>query len=160
MVVPAPRGGAHTSLPCTEWDDFSMERKRSQWPGIKTEAWGASPGGPVAETLCSQGRGLGFGPWSAFPGGTSNKEPTYQCRRHKRHGFEPSIRKIFCRRAWQPTLLFFPGESHGQGAWRATIHSVAKSRTRLEQLSTQVSLSNPKFGKIFLAFESRVCLRV
>ena len=93
MIVPAPRGGAHTSLPCTEWDDFSMERKRSQWPGIKTEAWGASPGGPVAETLCSQGRGLGFGPWSAFPGGTSDKEPTYQCRRHKRHGFDPWIGK-------------------------------------------------------------------
>ena len=39
---------------------------------------------------------------------------------------------IFWRRAWQPTLLFFPGESHGQGAWQATVYSVAKSWTRLE----------------------------
>ena len=32
---------------------------------------------------------------------------------------------------WQPTPLFLPGEFHGQGAWRATVHGVAKSRTRL-----------------------------
>ena len=24
-----------------------------------------------------------------FPGGTSVKEPAFQCRRHKRHGFDP-----------------------------------------------------------------------
>ena len=95
-----------------------------------------------------------------FPGGTSGKESVCQCRRLKRHGFIPSIGKIFWRRAWQPTLLFFPGESHGQGAWQATVHSVAKSWTQLERFSTQAPLSNPKFGKIFLAFESRVCLRV
>ena len=31
---------------------------------------------------------------------------------------------------WQPTPGFLPGESHGQ-KWRATVHRVAKSRTRL-----------------------------
>ena len=49
-----------------------------------------------------------------FPGGTSGKEPTYQCRRHKRHGFALWIGKISWRRAWQPTPDFLPGESHGQ----------------------------------------------
>ena len=63
--------------------------------------------------LRSQSRGLGFGPWSAFPGGASGKEPTCQCRRHKRHGFDPWVGKIPWRRAWQPTLVL-PGESHGQ----------------------------------------------
>ena len=29
-------------------------------------------------------------------------------------GFKPSVRKIPWRRAWQPTLVFLPGESHGQ----------------------------------------------
>ena len=48
-----------------------------------------------------------------FPGGTTGKEPTYQCRRHKRQGFDPWVRKIPWRRAWQPTLVL-PGESHGQ----------------------------------------------
>ena len=49
-----------------------------------------------------------------FPGGTSGKEPTCQCRRHKRRGFHPWIRKIPWRRAWQPTPVFLLGESHGQ----------------------------------------------
>ena len=30
-------------------------------------------------------------------------------------------------RKWQPTPVFLPGESHGQGAWQATVHGVAKS---------------------------------
>ena len=29
-------------------------------------------------------------------------------------GFEPWVGKIPCRKAWQPTLVFLPGESHGQ----------------------------------------------
>ena len=34
------------------------------------------------------------------------KEPTCQCRRLKRHGFNPWVRKIPWRRAWQPTLVY------------------------------------------------------
>ena len=44
----------------------------------------------------------------------NGKEPTYQCRRHKRQGFNPCVRKIPWRRAWQPTPVFLPRESHGQ----------------------------------------------
>ena len=43
------------------------------------------------------GEGLHFpcGPSCArFPGGTSSKEPSCQCRRQKRHGFDPWVRKI------------------------------------------------------------------
>ena len=49
-----------------------------------------------------------------FPGGASGKESTSQCRRRKRCGFNPWVRKIPWRRAWQPTPVFLPGESHGQ----------------------------------------------
>ena len=49
-----------------------------------------------------------------LPSGTGGKEPTCQCRRCKRHRFDPWIRKIPWRRAWQPTPVFLPGESHGQ----------------------------------------------
>ena len=31
-----------------------------------------------------------------------------------RHKFDAWVGKIPCRRAWQPTLVFLPGESHGQ----------------------------------------------
>ena len=47
----------------------------------------------------------------SFPGGTSGKEPTCQC---KRCGFEPWVGKIPWMRAWQLTPVFLPGESHGQ----------------------------------------------
>ena len=31
----------------------------------------------------------------------------------------------------KPTPVFLPGESYGRGAWQATVHRVAKRRTRL-----------------------------
>ena len=49
-----------------------------------------------------------------FSGGTVDKESACQCKRHKRSGFNPWVRKISLRRKWQPTLAFLPGQSHGQ----------------------------------------------
>ena len=46
-----------------------------------------------------------------FPGGTSGKESTCQC---KRCSFNPWVRKIPWSRKRQPTLIFLPGKSHGQ----------------------------------------------
>ena len=40
------------------------------------------------------------------------------------------------RRKWQPTPVFLPGESQGQGAWWAAVYAVAQSRTRLKRLSS------------------------
>ena len=52
---------------------------------------------------------------AGFPiGGASGKEPACQGGRRKRHGFDPWVRKIPWRQAWQPTPLFLPGESQGQ----------------------------------------------
>ena len=52
-----------------------------------------------------------------FPGGTSGKEPACQCRRYKRHRFDLWVGKIpRRRRAWQPSQVFLPGESHGEGS--------------------------------------------
>ena len=46
-----------------------------------------------------------------FADGASGKEPNCQCRRGKRHGFNPWVGNIPFRRAWKPTLVFLPGES-------------------------------------------------
>ena len=46
-----------------------------------------------------------------FPGGANGKEPICQCRKWKSHGFDPWVRKIPWKRAWQPAPVFFPGES-------------------------------------------------
>ena len=51
-----------------------------------------------------------------FPVGSGGKESACQYRRHKRCGFDPWVRKIPWRRAWQPTAVFLPGESHGQSS--------------------------------------------
>ena len=48
------------------------------------------------------------------PGGAGGKEPICQCRRCKRHKFNPWVRKIPWRRAWQPTPVLLPGEYHRQ----------------------------------------------
>ena len=48
---------------------------------------------------------------AGFPGGTSGKESTCQCRRHKGCGFNLWFGKIPWRRAWQATSVFLPGES-------------------------------------------------
>ena len=59
--------------------------------------------------------------WS-FPGGSSDKESTCQCWRHKRHGFDPWVGKIPWRRKWQPTPVFLQKKSRDKGAWQATVH--------------------------------------
>ena len=41
------------------------------------------------------------------------KEPICQCGRCKRQVFDPWVRKLPWRRAWQSTPVFFPGKSHG-----------------------------------------------
>ena len=43
-------------------------------------------------------------------------QPAYghvQCKRRRRHGFDPWVGKIPWRRAWQPTPVFSPGEPQG-----------------------------------------------
>ena len=57
-----------------------------------------------------------FFPLGQHPSGSQTligEASTCQCRRYKRHGFDPWVRKIPWRRKWQSTLMFLPGESHG-----------------------------------------------
>ena len=49
-----------------------------------------------------------------FPGGANGKELACQFRRHKKLEFNPLVRNIPWRRAWQPTPVFLPGESGGK----------------------------------------------
>ena len=67
----------------------------------------------------------------AFPGGASGKEPPCQCRRCRRPGFNPWVGKIPWRRKWQSTPVFFLENPMDRGAWRATVHGVTQSQTRL-----------------------------
>ena len=48
-----------------------------------------------------------------LPRWLSSKESACQCKRPK---FDPWIRKVPWRRKWQPTPVFLPRKSHGQGS--------------------------------------------
>ena len=63
---------------------------------------------------CSRGNSQSYGSTIGLPGWLSGKESACQCRRLKRCGFDPWIRKIPWRRKWELTPVFLPGKSHGQ----------------------------------------------
>jgi len=44
------------------------------------------------------------------------QKTTCQFRRQKRHAFIPWVGKIPWSRAWQPTAVFVPGDSHEHGS--------------------------------------------
>ena len=82
-----------------------------------------------------------------FSGGTSGKEPSCQCRRHKRLRFDPWVGKIPWRRVWKPTPIFLPGESHGQRSlagyspWRHSQTGLSQQACMLQpQSSTRTAL--------------------
>jgi len=56
-------------------------------------------------------------------------KPACQCRRHKRCGFNPWVRKRAWRRGGQPTPVFLPGEFHGQRVLATTVYRVTESWT-------------------------------
>ena len=62
-----------------------------------------------------------------LPGDASGKEPTCQCRRHKRHWFDPWVGKIPWRRNGNPLQCSCLENPMERGAWRATVHVVTNS---------------------------------
>ena len=87
------------------------------------------PGGYCAKWTSSHRMG--------FPSGTSGKESYCQCRRHKRHGFNPWVGKIPWSRKWQPTSVFLPGEFHGQRSLAGYSPWGHKESDMTEHTSTQ-----------------------
>ena len=63
------------------------------------------------------------------------------CLQCRRPWFDPWVGKIPWRRKWQPTPVFFPGESHGWGTWWATVHGVTKSWPRLSNFTFPLGLT-------------------
>ena len=68
------------------------------------------------------------------------KESACQCRRC---GFDLWVRKIPWRRAWQPTPVFLPGESHGQRSLAGYSPRGHRESDTAEQLSAHKELCKP-----------------
>ena len=63
----------------------------------------------------------------------SGKESACQCRRRKRHRFDPWVGKIPSSRKWQPTPIFLPGKiPWTEEPDKSTVHRVTKSQNVLE----------------------------
>ena len=69
-----------------------------------------------------------------FPGSASVKESTCQCRRWKRFGFTPSVKKIPGTRSGNPLQYSYLENPMKKGAWWDTVTGVTEVDT-IEQLS-------------------------
>jgi len=87
---------------------------------------------------CNHHRDLvGSGPFNTclsgikgFPSGSAGKETAYQCRRC---GFSPWVGKIPWSRKWQPTPVFSPEKSHGQGNLAGYIQSMGSQESDMPE---------------------------
>ena len=68
-------------------------------------------------------------------------------------GFDPWVRKIPWRRTWQPSQVFLPGESHGQGSLVGYIPRGHKELDMTERL-TDIHSKFIWFGNVLLLIES------
>ena len=98
-----------------------------------------------------------------FPGGTSGKESTCQCRRLMRHRFDPWIRKIPSDKKWQPTPVFLPGKSDGQMSQVGNSLGVTKHWTWLSTHTytckyTQIIKANFPFYDYYWGSDGAKCL--
>ena len=70
-----------------------------------------------------------------LPRWLSVKESTCQCRRFWRHGFDPWVGRSPGVGNGNPFQYFCLGNPMDRGAWRATVHGVATSQTRLSDFT-------------------------
>ena len=71
-----------------------------------------------------------------LPSQRRGKEPSCQCRRPMRWRFNPWVRKMPQRRAWQLIPAFLPGESHGQSSLAGYSQQGHETLDTTEQLHT------------------------
>ena len=62
-----------------------------------------------------------------------------ECRRCRKHRFNPWVRKTLWRRKWQPTPIFLPEKSHGQRGLVGYSTKGHKEADVTEQQSTEYS---------------------
>ena len=71
-----------------------------------------------------------------FPGGTSHKEFSCQCRRFRARKCDPWVGKIPWRRMWNPFQYSCLENPVDRGAWWAMVHTVTNSWTQFYFNST------------------------
>ena len=73
-----------------------------------------------------------------FPVGANGKGSACNARDAGRRGFDPWVRKIPWKRAWQPTPVFLPKKFHGQRSLEGYSPWICKESDMTEQLCTRI----------------------
>ena len=121
--------GCHFLLQCMK---MKSESEAAQSCPTPSNPMDCSPPGSSIHGIF-QARVLEWGAIAFSAGGASGKELLCQCRRLKRHGFDPWARKIPWSRKWQCFLQYsFLENPMDRGTWQATVHRVIKSWTQLK----------------------------
>ena len=111
---------------------------------IGKRKWGTSHLYNLIGVLPSFSNSQKYASWNCgfpgLPGSANGKEPTCQCRRHRRLGFDPWVQKISWRGTWQLSPVFLPGKSHGQRSL-AGYSPWSQSQTWLNQLIMHTHVS-------------------
>ena len=127
--------------PCQQ-DAFPLKQLPSQPSGVAirqclTDAWGGEDeGAPGTAAMVESVRVWAQSPSLSllgFPGGSDGEESAYNMGDL---GSIPGLGRFPWRREWLPTPVFLPRESMHRGAWRATVHGVTESWTRLRNYTT------------------------
>ena len=99
---------------------------------------------------------------TGFPGAASGKELAgfFMQESKCRHGFSPWIGKISWKKAWKPTPVFLPGESHGQRNLAGYSPQVTKNQNQLSNFHfslfiQQISGKGP-CTRLFIRSESEL----
>ena len=81
----------------------------------------------------------------------SGKESACQCKRQKKHEFDPWVRKIPWRRTWQPSPVFVPGES----PWKEEPGGLQPMGSQTDTVSTHVNTKSPLHTSLCLTAFNR-----
>ena len=99
----------------SEWTFRWFSLQSLSWPGLyRLEQRWVKPHRPKLQIGGQNQCHHCFKPLPCVPVVLGVKNPPANAGRCKRCRFDPRVRKILWRRTWQPTLVFFPWESHGQ----------------------------------------------
>ena len=139
--LPRKSHGWRSLVGCSPWGHEKSDTTERLHFHFSLSCIGEGNGNPL-QCSCLENPRDGEAWWTAVYGVAQSRtrlkwlssSSSSQCRRHKRCGFNSWVRKIPLRRAWQPTPVFLPGESHEQRSL-ASVHGVAKSQTWLNWLS-------------------------
>ena len=74
-----------------------------------------------------------------LPRWLNGKESTCQCKKHRRQGFHPWVKKSPWSRKWQPSPVLLPGKFHGQ---RSLVGYSPRGQTRTRLTTNKVTYTS------------------